>query len=210
MRIHIQYPDGREEYVTLEDSRTLRCGTRRSADVVLQGAGIFPIHFGILLHREAFTAVASQRARKIRVNGIRVRKAVLRDGDRIEVGETVLTVLDPAIVTIRTETPARDSQKTSLRSRTEARPDDDTLPSLPALLDASLMDLADDTAGPLDGLSDEWLAAGEPPAGGPDKQGKRQADPSADLGETSPLMQFVQSVWFARCCGPLRCCRWWP
>ena len=82
---------------------------------MLQGAGVFPIHFGILWHREAFTAVPSQLARKIRVNGSRVRRAVLRDGDRIEVGETVLTVLDTDVVTIRTETPARDSRGAYLR-----------------------------------------------------------------------------------------------
>ncbi len=115
MQIRIQHADGREECVTLDVSQTLRFGSRRSADVVLQGEGVFPIHFGILWHREAFTAVPSQLARKIRVNGSRVRKAVLRDGDRIEVGGTVLTVLDTDVVTIRTETPARDSREAYLR-----------------------------------------------------------------------------------------------
>ena len=113
MQIRIQHADGREECVTLDASQTLRFGSRRSADVVLQGAGVFPIHFGILWHHEAFTAVPSQLARKIRVNGSRVRRAVLRDGDRIEVGDTVLTVLDTDVATIRTETPPGDSRESS-------------------------------------------------------------------------------------------------
>ena len=39
MQIRIQHADGREECVTLDASQTLRFGSRRSADVVLQGAG---------------------------------------------------------------------------------------------------------------------------------------------------------------------------
>ena len=94
MQIRIQHQDGREESLTLDASQTLRFGTRRSAEVVLQGAGIFPIHFGIVFYRDAFTVAASKQARKIRVNGARVRKAVLHDGDRIELGQIVITVVD--------------------------------------------------------------------------------------------------------------------
>ncbi len=94
MQVRVQYTDGREQVILLDAHRTLRFGTRRSADVQLEGGGIFPIHFGVLLHHGAFTVVASEQARKIRVNGKRVHESALQVGDRIEVGEIVVTVED--------------------------------------------------------------------------------------------------------------------
>lgn len=108
MQLRIQYTDGREQFIPCDPHRTLRFGTRRSADVQLEGGGIFPIHFGVLLHHGAFTAVASEQARKIRVNGARVHEAALHVGDRIEVGEIVFTVVeDEPLPQDRTEASAQ-------------------------------------------------------------------------------------------------------
>ncbi len=118
MQVRVQYTDGREHIILLDAHRTLRFGTRRSADVQLEGGGIFPIHFGVLLHHGAFTVVASEQARKIRVNGKRVHESALHVGDRIEVGEIVVIVEDdlptPAtVVDTSTEPTGRESKSGS-------------------------------------------------------------------------------------------------
>ncbi len=198
MQIRIQHADGREECVTLDASQTLRFGSRRSADVVLQGAGVFPIHFGILWHREAFTAVPSQLARKIRVNGSRVRRAVLRDGDRIEVGETVLTVLDTDVVTIRTETPPRHAREAAPPAVKKSWRNADELPSLPDLLHAPLEELGGETAGPPADLPDQGLDAGRPAADAAGSRPKPHAGATGQVAAAPAYLRIVQSVWFAR------------
>ncbi len=162
MQIRIQHQDGREERITLDASQTLRFGTRRSADVVLQGAGIFPIHFGILYYRDAFTVAASKRARKIRVNGIRVRQVALHDGDRIELGKIVITVVDSEAIASQVATPARKATKRPKQPREKAWKDFD-LPSLSTDSSAELLaDLSEKVVDPLEGLSDDLLLADVP------------------------------------------------
>jgi predicted component of type VI protein secretion system len=161
MQIRIQHQDGREECITLDASRTLRFGTRRSADVVLHGAGIFPIHFGILYYRDAFTVAASKQARDIRVNGIQVPQAALRDGDRIELGKIVITVLDAESSAIQVATPARQATKSPKQSGEKAWTDFD-LPALSTDSSADLLaDLSEAAVDPLENLSDDLLLARE-------------------------------------------------
>ena len=93
MQIRIRHHDGREESIELDAARTIRLGRRSSADVVIGGPGVRSLHLGILARHGAFTAVAFKRVGKIRVNGRLVRKAVLRDGDRIQAGENWIEVV---------------------------------------------------------------------------------------------------------------------
>ena len=197
MQIRIQHQDGREECITLDASQTLRFGTRRSADVVLQGAGIFPIHFGILYYRDAFTVAASKQARKIRVNGVRVRKAALHDGDRIELGKIVITVVDSEAIASQVATPARKATKRPKQPREKAWKDFD-LPSLSTDSSAELLaDLSEEVVDPLENLSDDLLLADVPRDVVPGSDRPNAAAPD-ERTSTSAFIRLVQSPWFAR------------
>ncbi len=97
MHIFIQHADGRQQYLELDASRTLRFGTRSSVDVKFSGAEVESQHLGILLRDGAFVAVAYKRVGKICVNGSMVRKHTLQVGDLIQVGRNLIEVIaDPS------------------------------------------------------------------------------------------------------------------
>ena len=202
MQIRIQYQDGREECRTLDASQTLRFGTRRSAEVVLQGAGIFPIHFGIVYYRDAFTVAASKQARKVCVNGTRVRKTVLHDGDRIDIGPIVVTVVDEPALASQLESPSGGGKKPARRRREPQRErawKDFDLPALSSdSLADSLGDLSEEDVGPLADISDDLLAAGAVHEDVSEHRARRHAGAPVDRTGPSAFLRVVQSAWFVR------------
>ncbi len=72
----------------------LTIGRTDAANVVVKGWWIAPVHVQIVRDEEGvFQAMHIAGRRPLRVNGVRTRKAVLKVGDRLQLGRNVFTVL---------------------------------------------------------------------------------------------------------------------
>lgn len=90
MQLRIQSADGRSQSITLDPAKPLRVGSHPSAEVVATGANIQKVHCGITFKEGSYRIILNKDCAPIEVNGQPSKGAILRDGDRIRVGETVL------------------------------------------------------------------------------------------------------------------------
>jgi|GEM_PF-4612816 len=93
MQLRIKYADGHEENVALDKAKPLKIGSDSSADVVVSGRGVLPVHVGIAFRDGSFVAMASKAAQTIDVNGQPVNQAPLEEGDRLKIGPVTITAV---------------------------------------------------------------------------------------------------------------------
>ncbi len=195
MRILIRHQDGREESIELDASQTLRVGARSSADVVLSGTDVSPLHLGILLRHGVFVAVAFKKVGKICVNGRRVRKAVLHAGDQIAVGANLIDVIGP-----RTHTHEDVSGAATEKTTGQHPPDRPAKTSpRPAIQVGELLDELADLAGEPDllgGIPDELLVTTAAPSDPGKPSGGDRRQRRAAGGSASAASRFFQAGWF--------------
>lgn len=91
MQLRIKHADGHEENVALDKAKPLKIGADSSADVVISGRGVLPVHVGIAFRDGSFVAMASKAAQTIDVNGQPVNQAPLEEGDRLKIGPVTIT-----------------------------------------------------------------------------------------------------------------------
>lgn len=89
-RLLIRRSDGQETTREICASESL-LGRGQTCEIQLIDQGISREHAAILWEDDCYTIEDLQSTNGTQVNGKRIRSAVLSDGDRIEVGDTVCT-----------------------------------------------------------------------------------------------------------------------
>jgi len=84
---------GRVQFVELTRDHPVLFGTSSTCDVVLEGAGIRPVHGRIRWKRKRFKVEASPDAEYVLVNGHKMTSSTIHQGDEIAVGQCRMFLL---------------------------------------------------------------------------------------------------------------------
>ncbi len=87
---------GRVQFVELTRDHPVLFGTSATCDVVLEGAGIRPVHGRIRWKRKRFKVEASPDAEYVLVNGHKMTSSTIHQGDEIAVGPCRMFLLKVA------------------------------------------------------------------------------------------------------------------
>jgi len=93
---HLAIEDGDEVLLVALDRDVLHVGRSPSADIVLDDATVSRRH-AVIARQDGQTVLLDDRSRHgVEVNGQRVGRAVLRNGDTIHLGSVVMRFLEVA------------------------------------------------------------------------------------------------------------------
>jgi outer membrane protein assembly factor BamB/TolA-binding protein len=148
MQLRLELPGGKHKLLKLEPGKTVRFGGQAPSEIVIQGAGLLPVHCGFVVKGNQCQVVASKAAGQVQVNGVAVSAAVLHGGDRVSLGKINVVLIAEA-----GQAPAQPA------SKKPAKPEDEF--NLAAL--SSEGPLGDLGLAPLGGATDEFGLA---PLGG--------------------------------------------
>ena len=117
--LEIHDGEGRVQFFELSRDHPVLFGTSASCDVLLEGAGILPVHGRIRWKKGRFKVEASPDAEFVLINGHKMTTASLHQGDEISVGPCRLFLL-------------RADQDGDPGARARTEPDDGRTKVLPA------------------------------------------------------------------------------
>ena len=91
---YLSIEDGEEHVVVPLDKAVVRIGRSLTADVHLDDASVSRRHALLISEQDGVHVVDDRSLNGVEVNGERVARAILRDGDTIAVGRVRLRFLD--------------------------------------------------------------------------------------------------------------------
>jgi outer membrane protein assembly factor BamB len=199
---------GRVQFIELARSHPLLFGASASCDVVLEGAGVKPVHGRIRWKSDRFKVEASPDAEFVVINGHRMAASSINQGDEIEVGPCRMFLLrvedDPESVLLRG--PRENEGRTRVvpppivsadsrfeSGRRESRPSARTPPGSRAQGESMLE-------------RGEWLHGPKAPSAAPRAQrGPVTVDPAPRVHSASPTKPAATAAGWTR-----RIARLWP